>query len=493
MDLQEEVVVEDKYKPYSERSEESLKKLEELANQSIWRQNYHIQPKSGLLNDPNGFSYHNGKWHLFYQSFPYGTIHGLKSWQPMISDDLIHWKSEGEPILADTIFDSHGAYSGSALSVEDELRIFYTGNVRDAESNRLSYQLGAIVDEKQSVIKMEKPLINQQPVGYTAHFRDPHVFKYLNAYYLIIGAQTNQLAGEILYYKSFDLNDWDFQGVFNFTDKKMGYMIECPHLVGLNKTPILIFCPQGLDKTVLDYDNENPNSYLLGTQVDFESGNFESDNHLENLDDGFDVYATQAIDAPDGRTLSVSWIGISDNGYPVCDDGWTNCLSLVKELTVKNNKLYQYPVQEITKYKKLLAEKKLVVNGLKELFQPDKNNYELELNIPENSRGTLFINANKAKTRYLEINFDSFLGYVTVNRSKVGKHAIKENKAIRTSKLTANEKIKMNIFVDTSSVEIFFNNGEKVLSSLVFPEKEDTLIFIEMLNANIQSKLFIIC
>lgn len=48
----------------------------------------------------------------------------------------------------------------------------------------------------------------------------------------------------------------------------------------------------------------------------------------------------------------------------------------------------------------------------------------------------------------------------------------------------------MNIFVDTSSVEIFFNDGLKVLSSLAFPEKEDIFIFLEMKESHVSTRLF---
>ena len=83
------------------------------------------------LNDPNGFSYFDGKWILFYQNFPFGAAHGLKSWAQLESDDLIHFKETGIKVLPDTPLDSHGAYSGSAMQFGDNLFLFYTGNVRD--------------------------------------------------------------------------------------------------------------------------------------------------------------------------------------------------------------------------------------------------------------------------------------------------------------------------------------------------------------------------
>ena len=51
---------------------------------------YHLHPISGLVNDPNGFSYFNGEYHLFYQSYPFGAVHGLKSWVHFKSQDLVH-------------------------------------------------------------------------------------------------------------------------------------------------------------------------------------------------------------------------------------------------------------------------------------------------------------------------------------------------------------------------------------------------------------------
>ena len=44
------------------------------------------------FNDPNGFSYFDGKWIVFYQNFPFGAAHGLKSWVQLESDDLVHFR-----------------------------------------------------------------------------------------------------------------------------------------------------------------------------------------------------------------------------------------------------------------------------------------------------------------------------------------------------------------------------------------------------------------
>ena len=104
-----------RYRPYHLWDKEYTKTLEEQVQQSTWRLDFHIQPKSGLLNDPNGFSYFNGQWHLFYQAFPYGPVHGLKSWFHLTSDNLVDWQAEGVKL------------EPSALAGVDGLRLSASG------------------------------------------------------------------------------------------------------------------------------------------------------------------------------------------------------------------------------------------------------------------------------------------------------------------------------------------------------------------------------
>ena len=62
---------ETRYRAYSDWSKEEIAKINENVNQSPWHASYHIEPRTGLLNDPNGFSFFNGKYNLFYQNWPF--------------------------------------------------------------------------------------------------------------------------------------------------------------------------------------------------------------------------------------------------------------------------------------------------------------------------------------------------------------------------------------------------------------------------------------
>ena len=218
-----------RYKRYEDWTEEEKKQIKENMANSPWHTHYHVEPKTGLLNDPNGFSYFNGKWILFYQNFPFGAAHGLKSWVQLESDDLVHFKETGLKVLPDTPLDSHGAYSGSAMQFDDKLFLFYTGNVRDEKWIRHPYQIGALLDQDGNLEKIDQILIDQ-PEDATDHFRDPQIFKFKDQYYAIVGGQDLEKKGFVRLYKAVnnDYTNWVEVGDLDFNNDRTAYMMECP-------------------------------------------------------------------------------------------------------------------------------------------------------------------------------------------------------------------------------------------------------------------------
>lgn len=45
------------YRAYSDWTKDEMDKIKDNVKRSPWRASYHIEPKTGLLNDPNGFSF----------------------------------------------------------------------------------------------------------------------------------------------------------------------------------------------------------------------------------------------------------------------------------------------------------------------------------------------------------------------------------------------------------------------------------------------------
>ncbi|GFG48198.1 UNVERIFIED_CONTAM: sucrose-6-phosphate hydrolase [Streptococcus canis] len=461
MDLPQAV----RYRPYKEWNQTDYQAIIDKMAKSPWRSQYHVEAKTGLLNDPNGFSYFNGGYHLFYQNWPYGAAHGLKQWVHMTSTDLVHFTETGSRLLPDHPHDSHGAYSGSAYAIDDKLFLFYTGNVRDDNWVRTPLQVGAWMDKQGNISKIPHVLI-EQPDDVTEHFRDPQLFSYQRQFYTIIGAQGLDGKGKIKLYKAVDnhVDNWQFIADLDFDDSGTEYMIECPNLVFVDDKPVLIFSPQGLAKTDLDYQNIYPNTYKIFESFNPETGQLLGGGSLQNLDFGFEAYATQAFNSPDGSVLAVSWIGLPDIDYPTDNYDYQGALSLVKKLSLQNGQLYQRPVAALRN-----------LRGQTEPFQNKEttsNCYELELAIPSQEKLELHLFADQ-EGNGLKLKVDTDHGQVSIDRSKAGVQYAQDYGRVRSCQIPQ-DRVTLNIYVDNSILEIFINQGQKVLTSRVFPTQGQT-------------------
>lgn len=453
---------EKRYLPYKDWDADTLLHLQAQAANSQYQMRYHLRPISGLINDPNGFSYFNGEYHVFYQSYPFGPVHGLKSWVHFKSKDLVHWQNLGLAVEPDCKADSHGAYSGSAKEIDGKLFLMYTGNHRTEDWERIPYQVGAWMDQDGKV--KDKTILFRNPDHITEHFRDPQIIERNGHYYAIIGAQDKENQhGHIDIWRSNDLKNWEELGFLHFSDDDMGYMIECPNLIFVDEKPVLIFCPQGLDKSVADYDNIYPNMYVIGDDIDLDNCELINPSKLINFDEGFDVYASQAFNAPDGRAYAISWVGLPDLTYPTDKENWANCLSQVKELSIKDGKLIQTPV---TAMESLHINEKELTNSKLEL--DSSNQYELKLNIKAEQIGNLRLAASNELKHSLLINFDTKNGKLTLDRSNCDLEVATDYGTTRSVKLAPNSDLSLDIFVDHSVIEVFVNNGEAVLTGRFF-------------------------
>ena len=93
-----------------------------------WYPQSHIASTSGWINDPNGLCYFKGQYHVFYQLNPFGPVWDTMHWGHATSPDMIHWTRQKTAFAPSLEADREGVFSGSAVALDDELIIFYTGH-----------------------------------------------------------------------------------------------------------------------------------------------------------------------------------------------------------------------------------------------------------------------------------------------------------------------------------------------------------------------------
>lgn len=451
-------------------TEEEYLKLAKKVQNSPWRQSYHIQPVTGLLNDPNGLAWYNGYYHLFYQWFPFGPVHGTKYWYHLRSKDLMIWEDLGIGLAPDQSFDSHGVYSGSGLEKDGLLYLFYTGNHRDDDWVRHSSQCLAVMDQEGRIRKETSPLIQEPPEGITEHFRDPKVWKGKNGYLMITGAQTITQTGTALIYQSSDLRKWEYRGELTVPWKSNAYMWECPDYFEAEGNGILMMCPQGLETEESGYSNIYESGYLIGSPMDEETLTFDG-NRYEKLDYGFDFYAPQTFLDPLGRRILIGWMGLPEISYPSDRYGWAHCLTIPRELTIAEGRIRQNPVKEM----ELLRSEPVCENVLikDESYQNVRfygSHYELMVQIISQDAGIFEMRIRQNKQEQTTIWYSGKDQMIYVDRSASGELFAKEYGSIRKARLKSGLR-ELRIFSDESSLEIFVNQGEVCFSFRIFPQE----------------------
>lgn len=466
---------ETKYRTLYDAKENELEDLKTKSVQSLWKPAFHIHPQYGLINDPNGLAYFNGEFHVFYQWYPFGTIHGMKHWAHVKSTDLVNWERLPVALVPVEDYESHGAYSGASLEVNGQLYLYYTGNIKYSAEERSANQCLAIMDKDGKIRKYENnPIIEGVPAGYTGHVRDPKLFKKGDRYYMLLGAQRKNLTGAIIIYESFNAIDWTFKGELKIEIDfpQSVFMLECPDFFELDGRDVMVFSPQGLQAKGNDFHNLYNVIYVIG-KMDVENLTFEVD-HYEELDKGFDFYAPQTFEGKNGERLLYAWAGMGEIEYPSDLEAWAHCLSLPRELKIVNNKLRQIPAQALTRLRKSAQTEKMVIETGNQSIVNAQNQYELELffnSIEANVFGVeLFTSENEG----MKLEFDRNKQIVSLNRENFKDAFGGEFGFVRSASFEIGDEVNIQVFVDHSIAEIFINDGEVVFTTRVFPKKEST-------------------
>jgi beta-fructofuranosidase len=458
---------------------EANRNIEIAKNQvslNYWKLKYHITPQANWMNDPNGFVYYKGEYHVFFQHYPYSPKWGPMHWGHFKSTDLVHWEPLPIALAPSESYDNDGCFSGSAIEKDGSLYLLYTGNVWTGKNKDEELKQTQALAVSKDGIHFEKlknnPVISGPPEGnfHPYHFRDPKVWKHGDRYYCVIGSKTKDNKGQALLYRSNDLLSWEFVNVIARAKGNMGFMWECPDVFSLDGKDVLMISPQGIEPEGMYYQNLSQSGYVLG-ELDYEQGNLKHDDfHL--LDYGFDFYAPQSMLDDKGRRIIIAWMEMWESKMPTQNYGWTGSMTLPRVLELKDNKIYTTPVPELKKLRKndQLFENVVIKDSFEfEGVSGDCLEMVMAIAPMKANRFGINVRSNKDKNERTVVEYDCIKHILSLDRERSGQG----DGGIRSAEVQLlNQELKLQIFIDHSSIEIFINNGEKVMTARIYPSED---------------------
>ena len=479
------------------KAEKEIASTEVSDEERLYRPNFHFTPNANWMNDPNGMFYLNDKYHLYFQYYPDGNVWGPMHWGHAISEDLITWEEQPIALYPD---DLGLIFSGSAVVDKDNtsgfgkdgvvpvVAIYTYHNMEGEKAGYLDFQTQGIaysLDEGMTWTKYsENPVIKNDGIK---DFRDPKVRwdSQVNKWIMSLAA-----GNKIVFYSSPNLKDWIFESDFGSDKGEHGGVWECPDLFPIKvedsdeeKWVLLVSInpsgPNGGSATQYFIGDFDGNKFTL--DEDF-SKQLERENAIW-LDYGRDNYAGVTwsnIPKDDGRKLFIGWMSNWDYARDVPTYKWRSTMTIPRTLELKkqNNEYFieSFPVEELNNFVDKKVEKKS--------FITDEEKHHINKETLSLSKARVSFALNKLKNCTYAVKFYNTIGDTLtigidntdknffIDRRQSGKVDFSEKFAPKIS--TANyathlKELDIDILLDKTSVEVFYNNGEFVMTELFFP------------------------
>lgn len=461
-----------------------------------YRPYYHFSPAKNWINDPNGLVYYKGEYHVFTQHNPFGNRWGHMSWGHAVSKDLLHWKHL--PVAIPEFKHADGKtetaiFSGSSVidrgnqrgvcppGTKDCMVAIYTGNVSVGNKQTAQYQnMAYSADQGRTWKQYEKnPIID---IG-SKEFRDPNVFWYAPGQKWVMST-VKATEHRVAFYASKDLKNWTFMSHFGQVGDTTKVW-ECPALM-----QVPIQNEPGKSRWVLFISAGHPQKDYVGMQYfvgEFDGTTFKLDPANPKpippavtnvVDYGKDYYAAiQYNDLPANQPgpLMLGWL----NNWAYANDlpttPFKGAYSLPRQISLKRTatglQLIQMPFRGVASLRgtKTAHPAIRLTDQIQVLAQQTANAYELELEIAPGSAHTVGIKLAKGEREETVLRFAD--GKLQLDRRRSGNVAFhKLFPSVEEAPLSVqNGVIKLRVFVDKSVVEVFANDGERVITDLIFP------------------------
>ncbi len=448
------------------------------------RPEFHLSARVGWMNDPNGFSFYNGQYHMFYQYHPYDNIWGPMHWGHAVSSDLLRWEFLPAALAPDEPYDRDGCFSGSAVTLPDGRQLLmYTGVIKERLKNggvsEVQTQCLALGDGTDYEKYEKNPVLDEKdlPEGASRYdFRDPKMWRREDGtYYCIAGNRAADGSGQVLLFTSPDGFKWQYRKVLAANNNRFGKMWECPDFFKLDGKWVLIASPMDMLPSGFEYHNGNGTLCLIG-DFDEKTEDF-SEEHNQAVDYGIDFYAPQTILAPDGRRIMIGWMQNWDTcNFRTQNISWFGQMSLPRELSIQNGRLYQNPVRELEKLRQnKVSCQEVLVSDTVRLEGIKGRKVDMELTIRPCDGEAMY---QKFAVRFAQnekyqtsLSFRPRESILKIDRKFSGsRRAIIHQRRSRVN--SKNGELKLRIILDRFSVEAFVNDGEQVMTAIIYTEQQ---------------------
>ena len=434
---------------------------------------FHLTPLIGWMNDPNGFCFYQGQYHLFYQYHPFSRQWGPMHWGHAVSSDLLHWTYMPCALAPDTAADAGGCFSGSAVPLPDgRLLLAYTG-VQPAGTFRRETQAQCIAIGNGT--DFEKSLLNpvirhaHLPVGYSEFdFRDPKIWREADgSFRMVAGNRHVERQGAILLFSSRDGLDWTFRGEIDASRNEYGRMWECPDFFELDGKHVLVVSPQEMHAR----EEFHAGFGTVGIIGSFDEKNCDFIREsIQPVDHGLTFYAPQTLLSPDGRRIMIGWM----DSWETCKEAprrhpWYAQMSMPRELFLRNGRLCQKPVREIermwqdtVRHDRVLIQEETELSGIRGRLM----DLSVTLQPGDSACRRFSLLVAKDAAHYVKIRCDLARGELVFDRSHGGSHRdIAHTRHVRAD--VQDGKLALRLLMDKESIELFINEGERVVTSLI--------------------------
>ncbi|MCO7124316.1 GH32 C-terminal domain-containing protein [Sporolactobacillus shoreicorticis] len=334
----------------------------------------------------------------------------------------------------------------------------------------------------------QNPVIpaTQVPTADAANFRDPKVVYDSENKQWVMPLVSGQ---EVDLFTSTNLKDWTYQSAIKREHDVGNGVWECPELIpmkvkGSNRTKwvlslsVQLGAPAGGSGMQYFVGNFNGKKFIPETS--------ETMKNPQWLDFGEDFYAGIIFGETPGRTIMLGWMSNWSYVGEQNTSPWHGEMTLPRELTLERSgngyTINQSPVREVKRLgqsTERLGDRIITADAKKDTILPIRDfsgkQYRVSADFSWKEKQTpnrfgFRVRASEDGSKYIEVGYHPRSRTVYLDRTKDGEAITRQNtKVILDGRPN---KIKLTVYVDSSSIEAFVNDGEKTLTQVVYPNPD---------------------